>query len=65
MSTGVCAADFEQGFNIARNASLLAGLPKSIGGITVNRLCGSSMQALPDAAVRWLMVTVILCWSVV
>ena len=40
----------EQGFNIARNASLLAGLPKSIGGLTVNRLCGSSMQAMHDAA---------------
>ncbi|MBL4899710.1 MAG: acetyl-CoA C-acyltransferase FadA, partial [Colwellia sp.] len=36
--------------NIARNASLLAGLPKSIGGLTVNRLCGSSMQAMHDAA---------------
>ena len=40
----------EQGFNIARNASLLAGLPKNIGGVTVNRLCGSSMQALHDAS---------------
>jgi len=40
----------EQGFNIARNAALLAGLPKSIGGVTVNRLCGSSMQALHDAS---------------
>ncbi len=40
----------EQGFNIARNASLLAGLPKSIGGLTVNRLCGSSMQAMHNAA---------------
>mgnify|MGYP000430450297 FL=1 len=40
----------EQGFNIARNASILAGLPKSIGGVTVNRLCGSSMQALHDAS---------------
>ena len=40
----------EQGFNIARNASLLANLPKSIGGVTVNRLCGSSMQALHDAS---------------
>ncbi|GAA0812117.1 acetyl-CoA C-acyltransferase FadA [Colwellia sp. D2M02] len=39
----------EQGFNIARNASLLAGLPKSVAGVTVNRLCGSSMQALHDA----------------
>ncbi len=40
----------EQGFNVARNASLLAGLPKTIGATTVNRLCGSSMQALHDAA---------------
>lgn len=40
----------EQGFNIARNAALLAGLPKSVAGVTVNRLCGSSMQALHDAS---------------
>jgi len=40
----------EQGFNIARNASILAGLPKTIGGVTVNRLCGSSMQAMHAAA---------------
>ncbi|MDN3653784.1 acetyl-CoA C-acyltransferase FadA [Thalassotalea ponticola] len=40
----------EQGFNIARNAALLAGIPKSVAGVTVNRLCGSSMQALHDAA---------------
>jgi len=39
----------EQGFNIARNAALLAGIPKSVGAVTVNRLCGSSMQALHDA----------------
>jgi len=40
----------EQGFNIARNAALLADLPKKIGAVTVNRLCGSSMQALHDAS---------------
>ncbi|MEW6999691.1 acetyl-CoA C-acyltransferase FadA [Colwelliaceae bacterium BS250] len=40
----------EQGFNIARNASLLAGIPKTVAGVTVNRLCGSSMQALHDAS---------------
>jgi acetyl-CoA acyltransferase len=40
----------EQGFNIARNASLLAGIPKSAGAVTVNRLCGSSMDALHQAA---------------
>ena len=40
----------EQGFNIARNAQLLTDIPKSVGAVTVNRLCGSSMQALHDAA---------------
>lgn len=40
----------EQGFNIARNAALLADLPKQIAAVTVNRLCGSSMQALHDAS---------------
>ncbi len=40
----------EQGFNIARNAALLAGLPHSVAGQTVNRLCGSSMSALHIAA---------------
>jgi acetyl-CoA acyltransferase len=40
----------EQGFNIARNAQLLTNIPKSVGAVTVNRLCGSSMQALHDAA---------------
>nr|WP_320136022.1 acetyl-CoA C-acyltransferase FadA [uncultured Amphritea sp.] len=40
----------EQGFNIARNASVLAGLPHSVAGQTINRLCGSSMAALHTAA---------------
>jgi len=40
----------EQGFNIARNIALTANLPKSVAGQTVNRLCGSSMQALHTAA---------------
>jgi acetyl-CoA acyltransferase len=39
----------EQGFNIARNASLLAGLPHGVSAQTVNRLCGSSMSALHTA----------------
>lgn len=42
----------EQGMNIARNALLLAGLPHSVPGQTVNRLCGSSMQALHTAAAQ-------------
>jgi acetyl-CoA acyltransferase len=40
----------EQGFNIGRIASLLSGLPASVAGATVNRLCGSSLQALNQAA---------------
>lgn len=47
---GCVQQTLEQGFNIARNAALLAGLPKQIGATTVNRLCGSSMQAMHDAA---------------
>lgn len=40
----------EQGWNIARNAALLSGLPHTTCGQTVNRLCGSSMSALHTAA---------------
>ncbi|GGA89531.1 3-ketoacyl-CoA thiolase [Neiella marina] len=47
---GCVQQTLEQGFNIARNASLLAQLPKSVAGVTVNRLCGSSMEALHQAA---------------
>lgn len=40
----------EDNRNVARMASLLAGLPVYAGGVTVNRLCGSGMQAVADAA---------------
>lgn len=40
----------EQGFNVARNAQLLTEIPRTTSAVTVNRLCGSSMQALHDAA---------------
>lgn len=36
--------------NVARNAGLLGGLPLSVGGITVNRLCGSGAAAVLDAS---------------
>ncbi|MDG2384260.1 MAG: acetyl-CoA C-acyltransferase [Pirellulaceae bacterium] len=36
----------EQGLNVARNVALMAGLPVETGGATINRLCGSSLQAL-------------------
>ena len=42
----------EQGMNVARYASLLAGLPHTVAAQTVNRLCGSSMQALHTAAAQ-------------
>lgn len=46
---GCVQQTLEQGFNVARNAALLAGLPKEVPAVTINRLCGSSMQALHDA----------------
>lgn len=40
----------EDNRNVARMALLLAGLPKEVPGVTVNRLCGSSMEAVAAAA---------------
>jgi 3-oxo-5,6-didehydrosuberyl-CoA/3-oxoadipyl-CoA thiolase len=40
----------EDNRNVARMAALLAGLPVEVPGVTVNRLCGSGMQAVADAA---------------
>jgi acetyl-CoA acetyltransferase family protein len=40
----------EQGFNIGRMAPLIAGFPVSVTGTTVNRMCGSSLQAVNMAA---------------
>ena len=40
----------EDNRNVARMASLLAGLPESVPGVTVNRLCGSGMEAIGSAA---------------
>jgi len=40
----------EDNRNVARMAVLLAGLPVEIPGATVNRLCGSGMEAVSDAA---------------
>ncbi len=40
----------EDNRNVARMSVLLAGLPVSVGGVTVNRLCGSGMQAVIDAS---------------
>lgn len=40
----------EQGLNVARNVALMAGLNVETGGATINRLCGSSLQALNQAS---------------
>lgn len=40
----------EQGLNVARTVALMAGVPAEAGGATINRLCGSSLQALNQAS---------------
>ena len=47
---GCAFPEAEQGFNVGRMIGLLAGLPQSVGGMTVNRFCGSSMQSVHIAA---------------
>jgi len=47
---GCAFPEGEQGFNVARIISLMAGLPKSLGATTVNRFCGSSMTSVHIAA---------------
>ena len=47
---GCAFPEAEQGLNVARMIGLLAGLPNSVGGVTVNRFCGSSMQSIHMAA---------------
>src|SRR5215831_8471313 len=40
----------EQGYDIARIAAMIAGLPKETAGVTINRNCASSLQAINDSA---------------
>lgn len=47
---GCAFPEGEQGLNMARRVALHAGLPPSVGGATLNRLCGSSMHAAHHAA---------------
>lgn len=47
---GCAFPEGEQGFNIGRMAALLAGLPNTVPGSTINRWCGSSMEAIHMAA---------------
>lgn len=47
---GCAFPEGEQGLNIARNVSFMVGIPLTAGGATVNRFCGSSMEAIHMAA---------------
>jgi acetyl-CoA acyltransferase len=49
---GCAMPEAEQGLNFARTSVLLAGLPNSVGGITVNRFCASGLSAVQMAADR-------------
>lgn len=46
---GCAFPEGEQGFNVARLITFIAGLPRSVAGVTVNRFCGSSMQSIHQA----------------
>ena len=49
---GCAIPEGQQGLNIARIGAVLAGLPTSVGGITVNRFCASGLSAIQMAADR-------------
>jgi len=49
---GCAMPEGEQGMNVARIGALLAGLPASVGGVTVNRFCASGLTAVQMAADR-------------
>jgi acetyl-CoA acyltransferase len=47
---GCAFPEGEQGFNVAKLVGMIAGLPRCVAGTTINRFCGSSMQAIHMAA---------------
>jgi acetyl-CoA acyltransferase len=49
---GCAIPEAQQGLNVARIGAILAGLPNSVGGITVNRFCASGLSAVQMAADR-------------
>ncbi|MEW8109512.1 MAG: acetyl-CoA C-acyltransferase [Candidatus Thiodiazotropha endolucinida] len=49
---GCAMPEAEQGLNVARVSSLLAGLPDSVPGVTINRFCSSGLQSIAMAADR-------------
>ena len=48
--TGCAYPEGEQGYNIAKIVTFMTGMPEHVAGMTVNRWCGSSMQAVHNAA---------------
>lgn len=63
---GCAYPEAAQGNNLGRIVGLLAGLPVSVGGMTVNRFCGSSMQAvhMASAQIEAGMADAVLCVGV-
>jgi acetyl-CoA acyltransferase len=49
---GCAIPEAEQGLNVARIGALLAGLPDTVGGVTVNRFCASGLDAVNFAAAQ-------------
>jgi acetyl-CoA acyltransferase len=49
---GCAMPEYEQGMNVARIGLLLAGLPNSVAGMTINRFCSSGLNAVSVAADR-------------
>ena len=49
---GCAMPEAEQGMNVARIASLLAGMPHTAAAMTINRFCSSGLQAIALAARR-------------
>ncbi len=49
---GCAMPEGEQGMNLARNISFLAGIPNTVAAFTLNRFCASGLQAINDAALN-------------
>jgi acetyl-CoA acyltransferase len=52
VALGCAMPEAEQGLNVARNVAILAGLPNSVPGVTVNRFCSSGLQTIAMMAER-------------
>lgn len=66
LKLGCAMPEGEQGLNLGRLVALRAGLPDEVAGVTINRFCGSSMQAIHDAAgaIKMGMMDAVICAGV-